>query len=93
MLLIFKLYLGVLCIYYIDLFLSITQSTPKNWDKRNQKLDWKMAKDIIDSSQKKKKMQIVLKHEKFLNLTQGVMWIKTTPRHNFLSLRLGGNYA
>lgn len=54
-LLIFKLYLGVLCIYYIDLFLSITQSTPKNWDKRNQKLDWKMAKDIIDSSQKKKK--------------------------------------
>lgn len=28
---------------------------------------------IIDSSQKKKKMQIVLKHEKFFNLTQGVM--------------------
>lgn len=36
-------------------------------------------------------MQIVPKHEKFLNLTQGVMWIKTTPRHNFLSLRLRGN--
>lgn len=36
-------------------------------------------------------MQIVPKHEKLLNLTQGVMWIKTTPRHNFLSLRLGGN--
>lgn len=77
------IYLGALCIYYIDLFLSITQSTPKNWNKRNQKLSRKMGK-IIDSSQKKKKMQIVLKHEKFFNLTQGVMWIKTTPRHNFL---------
>lgn len=43
-LLIFILYLGALYMYYIDLFISITQSTPKNWDKRNQKLDRKMGK-------------------------------------------------